>query len=119
MQTRKKPRKTITLPGRYFTGLGSPVDVILTELSVGGCRFPASGKKLIPGAPLQIYVGTSGPHRANIRWAENGEVGVTFTVPLTEQQISEFDSSDLPAFSGKTGADEFEELPGARPHRFC
>ncbi|MBD2842943.1 PilZ domain-containing protein [Erythrobacter rubeus] len=119
MRTRQTSRKTITLPGRYFTGLGSQVDVTLTELSVGGCRFPASGKKLIPGAPLQIYIGASGPHRANIRWSENGEVGVTFATPLSEEQLGRLQDDQAAAASAPAPPGEGDDLPGAMPHRFC
>ncbi|WP_390586981.1 PilZ domain-containing protein [Erythrobacter sp. MTPC3] len=119
MQTRQTSRKTISLPGRFYTGAGQLVDVTLSELSVGGCRFAAPGKALIPGTPLQVYIGASGPHRANVRWSENGEVGVTFAAPFTQPQIDAFENGEEPGTPGTAQADTLDQLSKAKPHRFC
>ena len=119
MQTRQTSRKTISLPGRYYTGAGEPVDVTLCELSVGGCRFASPGKPMIPGTPIQIYVGASGPHRANVRWSENDEIGVTFAAPFTQAQIDAFENGEEPGAPGAAQSAAFDELPQTKPHRFC
>lgn len=119
MRTRKTNRKTITLPGRYFTGLGTPVDVTLSDLSVGGCRFPKGDLKLIPGAPIQIYVGGSGPHRASIKWVADGDVGVTFTTPLDQELFENFQSSHVPDRQATGRPGDFDSVPDTLPQRFC
>ena len=119
MRTRKTSRKTITLPGRYFTGLGTPEDVILSDLSVGGCRFVHGERKVTLGAPLQIYVGNTGPHRAVIKWIQGEELGVTFTTPLTEEEFETFQSTHVPDRADDAVSSEFEGLPDTPPQRFC
>lgn len=119
MQTRKNPRKDITLPGRYFTGLGQPVDVILKDLSTGGCRFEHGSDKLRIGFRLQIYIAGSGPHHAMIRWVENGEVGLTFIQPLSEEEYDAFQPGHVPDVAEVTAPGEFEEMPEYTPRRFC
>lgn len=119
MQTRKKPRKSLTVPGRYFTGLGSPVDVTLADLSEGGCRFATDNKKLALGSHLQVYVAGSGPHQAAVRWVEKGEVGVTFASPLETEQFEKFQGSHVPDLSDEALPGDFEPMPDALPQRFC
>ncbi len=119
MRTRKSTRKSITLQGRYFTGLGTPEEVMLADLSVGGCRFNVGDRKVMLGAPLQIYVGASGPHRAVIKWVKGEEVGVTFTTPLSETHFESFQTSHIPDPAAKNVADGFEEMGDTAPQRFC
>ena len=39
MKTRQTKRKQSNVPGRYLAGSGEPQDVVLRDVSVGGCRF--------------------------------------------------------------------------------
>lgn len=119
MKTRQKPRKNINLPGRYFTGLGDPVDVLLADVSEGGCRFEAGPQRLVIGSPLQIFVAGSGPHRAAVRWIDNGEVGVTFASPLATELLQSFKASHVPDLSDDATPGDFASLPDSLPHRFC
>ncbi|WP_432201345.1 PilZ domain-containing protein [Erythrobacter sp. W53] len=119
MKTRQKPRKAFTLPGRYFTGLGAPVDVMLTDLSEGGCRFVTGGRALPLGANLQIYVANSGPHLASVKWAAQGEVGVTFSSPLATEKFEQFQNSHVPDASWSEQIGEFDAMPEGPPRRFC
>nr|WP_298931432.1 PilZ domain-containing protein [uncultured Erythrobacter sp.] len=119
MQTRQVPRKPINLPARYFTGRGSAVDVVLSDLSVGGCRFHAPGSKLMRGLQLQMYVGSSGPHRATVRWIEDGEIGVTFLNPFTDQMIEKFKFSHVPGKLEDVTPGDFDPVPKSLPNRFC
>lgn len=129
MRTRQTQRKTISLPGRYFTGRGSPVDVQLGDLSVGGCRFAIGSDPLPLGAPVQIFVEGAGPYRAIVKWVEGGEAGVTFTVPLTDEQFANFRNSHVPGFpapdsrvhdnSSRDTLASAEAMPKALPQRFC
>ena len=119
MKIRKTSRKTITLPGRYITGLGKPEDVLLTDLSVGGCRITYGDRKVILGAPIQIFIGNTGPHRATIKWIKGEELGVTFTQPLSEEQFTTFQNSHVPDRVTNTVSGEFDEMNGTAPQRFC
>ncbi len=119
MQTRKTPRKSLNVPGRYFTGLGDPVDVTLADLSEGGCRFAIGNQKLNIGAPMQIYVASTGPHRASVRWIDDGQVGVTFATPLETEQFEKFKGSHVPDMSDDGTPGEFEVVPDALPQRYC
>ncbi|MFL0354904.1 PilZ domain-containing protein [Erythrobacter sp. GH1-10] len=119
MRTRKNQRRSITLPGRYMTSLGTPEDVVLTDLSVGGCRFAMGSRKLTLGTPLQIYVAGSGPHRAVIKWVDKGEVGVTFSTPLSESEFETFQGSHVPDLAAQGMPGDFEPLTDTRPQRFC
>ncbi|MCK0129496.1 PilZ domain-containing protein [Erythrobacter sp. F6033] len=119
MQTRQTSRKTVSLPGRYFTGLGSPVDVTLIDLSTGGCRFAPGPGKFTPGTPLQIFVGSSGPHRAKIKWSDGGDIGVTFVTPLSEEVIEQTLDGHVPDLSKDMTPGEFEPMGKSLPNRFC
>lgn len=119
MRTRQTLRKNITLPGRYFTGLGTPEDVTLSDLSVGGCRFALGERGLKLGAPVQIYVGKTGPHHASVKWVKDGEAGVTFTKPLSDDLFTSFQASHIPDAANGNVMDEFEDMTGAKPQRFC
>ena len=119
MRTRQTTRKQINLPGRYQTGLGEPQDVILRDLSVGGCRFETGGRKFAPGAPLQILVAGTGPHSAIVKWIDSGEVGLNFTVPLGEDQFESFKSSHVPDPEENNLKAQFKDIGDIRPQRFC
>lgn len=119
MQTRKNPRKAITLPGRYFTGLGDPVDVQLTDLSTGGCSFAVGPGKLMLGSRLQIFVAGSGPHHASIKWLKDGEAGVCFAVPLDEEEFDKMQPSHIPDLTPEAMPGDFDEMKPGLPLRFC
>lgn len=119
MRTRQTLRKPITLPGRYFNGLGDPENVMLTDVSTGGCRFKKGDRKVTLGAPVQIFVAGTGPHRAIIKWIEGGDVGLSFVVPLTDAQLNEFQPSHIPDADDGAGTAEFEDMGGLKPQRFC
>lgn len=111
MRTRQKTRKLLTVPGRYFTGRGSPVDVMLSDLSEGGCRFSAEDTKLAAGLHLQIFIAGTGPYQASIRWIDDGEVGVTFASPLEAAQFEQFQNSHVQAFSPDAAGSAQDQLP--------
>ncbi len=119
MQTRQKPRKALNLPGRFFTGLGVPVDVTMSDISVGGCRFPVGDQQFAIGTPLQIFIAGSGPHRAAIRWVEKGEAGVTFVSPLSEELVEGFQDNHVPDAPTVAPQGDFEPMTDAKPRRFC
>lgn len=119
MQARRTTRKAINLPGRYYTGVGAPIDITLSDVSTGGCRFPAEAGKLKPGSPIQIYVGGSGPHRASVRWLENGEIGVSFMMPLEQDFIDKIQCGHIPDITPESKPGGFKPMGDALPLRFC
>jgi len=119
MRTRQTQRKIVSLPGRYSTGLGEPQDVTLLDLSTGGCRFEKGEHRISLGAPMQIYIADTGPHRAIVKWVFEGEVGLHFLVSLTEEQLDRFQGSHCPEESYDPPADAFEDISDLRPQRFC
>jgi hypothetical protein len=119
MRSRKKPRCQIDLAGRYFTGLGAPVDVVLSDVSEGGCRFPAGAERLVPGARLQLSIAGSRPLRATVRWVEDGEIGVIFARSLTPEQVEQLKTGSLTESSAAAQQVAFEPMPNLRPQRFC
>ena len=119
MRTRQNDRKYISLPGRYSTGLGEPRDVILRDLSCGGCRFTNDSNKLAPGVALQIYVGHSGPHRAIVRWSKDGEVGLGFLTPLSQETFGSFQASHVPDPENSNPTADFGDMSDVTPLRFC
>lgn len=119
MRTRKTSRKAINLPGRYSTGLGEPCDVLLRDLSPGGCRFVSSQHRLNLGSPIQIYVAGTGPHRAIVKWVSNGEVGLGFLAPLSDDQFNRFQSSHIPDPNDRNLSADFDDITDLKPQRFC
>lgn|SRR6056297_2332132 len=119
MRTRKTSRKKINLPGRYSTGLGEPHDVLLRDLSTGGCRFEAGQRRLRPGAPLQIYIAGTGPHRAIVKWVADNNVGIGFVMPLSEDQFGRFQASHIPDSADMNTQADFDDLSDVKPQRFC
>lgn len=119
MRTRKTSRKAINLPGRYFTGLGEPHDVLLRDLSTGGCRFEARQRRLVPGSPLQIYVAGTGPHRAIVKWVADDDVGLGFVTPLSDEQFGRFQTSHIPDSADVNTHADFDDISDVKPQRFC
>lgn len=119
MRTRKTSRKNINLPGRYSTGRGDAQDVVLRDVSVGGCRFDAGLRKLPPGLPVQIYVAGTGPHRAIVKWVDGREVGLGFLMPLSEDLFGRFQGSHVPDPSEMNTSVHFEDISDVKPQRFC
>lgn len=119
MRTRQSQRKTITLPGRYLTDYGMPADVVLTDVSVGGCRFKTDSARLSTGTPLQIIIDGTGPHHATIKWVGKGEVGVTFDHKLPEEVLNQFRHSHVSDPNRGAQGGRFDDTSGALPRRFC
>ena len=119
MQARKEQRKIISIPGRYFTGLGEPVDAQLKNLSVKGCCLTEVSGNLTVGSRLQIHVGNSGPHHAHVKWAKGGDVGVTFVSQIDPDMFDRFKASHVPDAEQNTITGDFEEMEPGLPQRFC
>jgi len=119
MKTRQKPRKVLTVPGRYSNGRGEQALVRLSDLSVSGCRFAVGGDLPPPGSLVQIIIADRGPFRAEVRWRSKGELGVHFVTPLTPEQFEEFRNSHVFDFSDEGQPADFPPMPGQAAKRFC
>ncbi|MHA7820883.1 MAG: PilZ domain-containing protein [Erythrobacter sp.] len=119
MKTRQTQRKTITLAGRYFAGLGSPVKVLINDLSPRGCRFAVDAPQPIRGSRVQLYLERSGPHHATVKWVKHGEIGVTFDAVLNDDLFRQFQNSHVPAAGEDRAPEAFVETPKGTPSRFC
>jgi len=118
MRTRQKPRKALTLPGRYYTGHGAPVDVRLTDFSEGGCRFASGQARLVPGTPIQIAVAGAGTYPAIVKWSQRGETGVTFLERLDEAEFSRVQNTHVLTDEDTNLSAHFQPVKQA-PRRFC
>ncbi len=118
MQTRQKPRKVLTVPGRYFTGTGEPVKVQLCDLSTGGCRFASGTDTLPPGSELQVIIADRGPYTAHVKWCADGECGVTFAAVLDTATFDRFRNSHVFDFTDEGAPGQFN-MPGQTDRRFC
>ncbi|EAQ28817.1 hypothetical protein NAP1_14498 [Erythrobacter sp. NAP1] len=119
MKTRQTKRKQSNVPGRYLAGNGEPQDVVLRDVSVGGCRFEMGQRAFTLGSPLQIVVAGTGPHRAIVKWIDKDEVGLTFERPLSQAQVDSFMGSHVPDPSQSNAGATFTPMQDAKPQRFC
>jgi len=88
MQTRKTDRKQVAIPGQCCTAQGRVFDIVLSDLTTGGCGFADSEHCLAIGAPVSLMIAGSGPHRAHVRWASDGAVGVSFQAPFAQSDVN-------------------------------
>lgn len=117
METRRDSRRQTSIQGRYYTGLGTPVDVMILDLSHGGCRFVVNDETLRVGTPLQLHIGSSGPYRASVRWANDGEVGVRFVLELEAEELAELQCGE--SLDPDDMSSQIQPPTSATPLRFC
>ena len=119
MQIRETSRRTLSVPARYVTGMGTPVDVTMRDISTGGCCFKDGQRQLRIGTPLQIHIAGSGPYRAAVRWIEGDLVGIKFVLMLEEEEVERFEA--LEALDGSEPVKPFDLPPitEGQPLRFC
>lgn len=96
MRTRKVERKQTELAGQCCTSQGRLFDITVHDLSNGGCRFADDDPALFVGAPANIMINGTGPHRCFVRWREDGQVGVSFVRPMSEDEIAQVLSGKMP-----------------------
>ncbi|QGP77687.1 PilZ domain-containing protein [Sphingobium sp. CAP-1] len=68
---------------------GAPVDVLLEDVSMSGCRI-SGAVDLTPGEAIWIGLAGVGTRAARIIWAESGRAGCHFIDPLS---AAEFDQT--------------------------
>lgn len=95
MRTRKKDRKKVEIPGQCCTAEGRLFDIAVRDLNDGGCRYGDLNPPLRVGALVNLMIGGTGPYGAHVRWSADGEVGVSFARPFTEEQLEKLISGDF------------------------
>lgn len=78
-------RKVLAVRGR-----GRPVEGLLVELSLHGCRVSGLGRHRFElGGPIRVSLSGFDPLDGEVRWLGEGTVGVRFVRPLTAAQLAE------------------------------
>ena len=118
MKTRKIDRTPITARGTLRTVDGKSRDVVILDLSEGGCRIGEGVDDIFNAAPVELHFSGTGPHRANVRWVRDGEIGIGFVrelAPALLDQLSDPDSTAAPTQAGYPQAG----TPKKPVRRFC
>ena len=94
MQTRKDSRIPTGAPGTYKTNFGREWEVEVADLSRGGCRVddPYGGLKL--GEYVDLEIGGTGPHKAEVAWRQSDRVGLEFAQPLAQSVLARIEQND-------------------------
>lgn len=119
MMTRQNHRKPLTLPGRYYAAKGRGVDVTLSNISPGGCRFEQEGDALARDARILVHIDDAGPFPAYVRWVRANHVGVVFVTSLDEAQFAHFRNCHLAMRRESDGDLAPDALAQIKPRRYC
>jgi hypothetical protein len=79
---RREPRHTVSMQGRYRYGSGLARDVVVTDLSVAGCKIEDRFNNLRPGSIISIRIGNIGPLTGAVMWLDNATAGIRFESPI-------------------------------------
>ena len=79
---RRTPRYEVEVDGLVSAKGGAAYPVAIANLSVEGCRFTASGRRIPAGTLLAIGVGPMGLLHARVAWRIGAVHGVNFDQPL-------------------------------------
>lgn len=78
-------RRVLALRGR-----GRPVEGLLVELSLHGCRVSGLGRhRFDMGGPIRVSLPGFDPLDGEVRWLGEGTAGVRFIRPLTTAALAE------------------------------
>lgn len=94
MKARQDTRITTAASGSYRTMRGNEWEVEVADLSRGGCRVtdPNGGLKL--GEYVELFIGGTGPHKAEVAWRQLDRVGLEFARPLSESAMARIADND-------------------------
>ncbi|MEL6239428.1 MAG: PilZ domain-containing protein [Pseudomonadota bacterium] len=94
MQTRKDTRIPTNAEGSYRTGLGREWEVEVADLSRGGCRVDDLHGGLKLGEYVELTIGRTGPHKAEVAWRQSDRVGLEFVKPLAQSVLARIEQND-------------------------
>ncbi len=70
-------------------GRGRPVEGLLVDLSLHGCRIGGLGRhRFVLGGPIRVTLDGFAPLDGEVRWLGEGTVGVRFARPLGAGQLA-------------------------------
>ena len=83
MQGRRRgPRYGVDVAGVIRADGGTTHAVVISNLSLDGCRLSAPGRRFAAGALLTISVGPAGVLPARVAWRVGAVHGISFDQPL-------------------------------------
>jgi hypothetical protein len=94
VRTRKTTRLPITATGACRSAHGMLWDVVLADLSEGGCRIADARGRLRQGEMVRLFIAGTGPHLARVAWRDAGEAGLVFQSNLSARVIRHFAEAD-------------------------
>lgn len=87
MRVRRSSRVGLTATGSCRTARGITFDVVVADLSPGGCRIDDPAGLLAQGEQIRLTIAATGPHMAEVAWRRRGRVGIEFRSDLPEQVL--------------------------------
>jgi hypothetical protein len=82
----REPRQRLLRAGTlYWSGISIPVR--LRNISEGGAGVE-SGRELCPGAEVELDLGEAGFQIAEVRWSNDGQVGLRFAAPFDIEALA-------------------------------
>ncbi len=97
MEERRDERHGLIVNGRYRTGTGMPMDIVLHDLSKSGCQIHDRLGRLDMGQFLTIRIGPIGPIDAHVRWLRGRMAGIEFDNPLNDAVLEHLRTIAEPA----------------------
>lgn len=88
-EPRREARRAVDLPGFALLDDGSTFELTLSDLTYDGCQIKTE-RVLEPGTKLKLSVVRLGALDAQVRWCEDGKVGLSFNADAT------FDRQETP-----------------------
>ncbi len=79
-QIKRQTRIDVDSNGILIDSEGVESEVVVIDLSAGGCRLKTDGAPMI-GEHVRLRVGRIGEYPAQVRWALGDEAGLQFTGP--------------------------------------
>ena len=96
MKDRRDERHGLIVNGRYRTGRGMPMDIVLHDLSKSGCQIHDRLGHLDVDQFVTIRIGPIGPIEAHVRWLEGRNAGIQFDSPLNDAVLEHIRSIAQP-----------------------
>lgn len=83
----RAPRISLSQKGILITSDGNQMDVVVTDISIGGFRLKAEetfydGENIVTGEAVVVRVGRRDDFKAKIVWVQGCEAGGVFLEPV-------------------------------------
>jgi hypothetical protein len=97
MGQRRDQRHGMIVNARCRTGSGTPMDVVLQDLSKSGCQIHDRLGRMQVDQFMTIRIGPVGPIDAHVRWLDQRMAGIEFDTPLNDAVLEHIRSIAEPA----------------------